>query len=282
MKDKQDLKEKSFLKFININKHNQPQPKKQENNSIEKQYYKHNQIANSNSKTTIARANSPMLNTMSIALSEKRNAHRSNQKAWEGLYNFSKQQDIHHFDLLASKIEKDNIKHKNECPFAPQIKSNFHVELEGDIPTRTAYWKQRKLEKIETRKKELELKEIHECYFEPRILPQSKSKMETLTPRSIKGVENYYKRIQNADEATKQKYSIMNKFDGRTWKHQTTVPIEFNLSFDQQISKHSPQKKKLTMVSDFLIDSAGPLQATKQALHNKLHMIDLDNATINK
>ena len=104
------------------------------------------------------------------------------------------------------------------------------------LPERASAWNEMKNRKLKRERSALLEKEIEECTFIPATLSparlgasRSAVNLNDLSS-GVKGLDNHFEKIDRANRMKRELEARQEKFSGKCWKRQITVPKEFHLS----------------------------------------------------
>jgi len=203
--------------------------------------------ANENKKKLLKEADSnltfkPKINKISNQLDGQFKANVFNGDElhrWDQLYLMK---DKYNIDKEMKKQERERIEKENdECTFHPKlntVSSRVFRDKSVTLAERTSAWKDMRDRKLKREKSAILEKEIAECTFEPALCAspgklatsRSASNLNDLSQMSIKGLDNHFEKIDRANRMKREVEARQEKFSGKSWKRQITVPKEFQLT----------------------------------------------------
>lgn len=105
------------------------------------------------------------------------------------------------------------------------------------FPDRASAWREMKDRKLKRERSAVLEKEIEECTFVPATLSpvrlgasRSAMNLHDLSQSSVKGWDNHFEKIDRANRMKRELEARQDKFSGKCWKREITVPKEFHLS----------------------------------------------------
>lgn len=142
---------------------------------------------------------------------------------------------------------------------------------------RSLQWKQQKTEKNNQLKQQLSDKEKYMCTFNPQTFTKEKSVCDTGLV-FVKDSEKYRNRVKEAELERDFKQECLNKYSGKNWKRQITIPKESKLvnpaaSYKTDVNR-SPIKDS-GIIKDAIVDDKVPFEEAQKLLHQKLTSMEL-------
>jgi len=184
----------------------------------------------------------PKINKLSKALDERFRANVFNGDElhrWDQLYLMKEKYNM---DREARQRQKEEEEANNkECTFHPQISTNSNRMYRDDsagFAERASNWKKNKERRLDKEREYRFDKEMENCTFQPEVneisqrfrnssFTGSSNNLNDISNLSIRGIDQHFEKIDKANRMKKELEARQERFTGKTWKSQITVPKEF-------------------------------------------------------